>query len=142
MSALCERCGERPAVVSILETVEGVVLERSLCEECARIRRAPAVVPMRWRCRCGRELRWQAPMPDCGHGPEDYEFVGEERLEVLRCECGIAYTAKVRAWRCRACGKTSLFPPRMGGPRGFLRDYLYGSTHVAKVELEGKRPPG
>lgn len=140
MKILCECCGEREAVVSIWEAVEGVVLERSLCEECARVKRLPPAIPMQWRCNCGRELHWDAPLPDCEHGPDEYEFVGEEKTEVARCECGVVFTARIKAWKCNVCGAKALFPPQMGGARGFLRDYLYGSTHMAKVELEGRKP--
>lgn len=140
MKTKCERCGKREASVVIWETVEGVVLERNLCEECARVKRLPPAIPMQWRCHCGKELHWDAPLPDCEHQPEDYESIGEQKLNVARCECGVVYTARANAWRCRVCGKTALFPPQMGGARGFLRDYLYGSTHMAKVELEGRKP--
>lgn len=140
MSRLCEQCGKREAAVSIVETVEGVVLERSLCEECARVKRLPPVIPMEWKCQCGRELKWEAPLPDCGHAPDDYEYLGEQKLEAARCECGIVYTATIEAWQCSICGRTALFPPQMGGARGFLRDYIYGSTRMARVELEGRKP--
>lgn len=140
MSELCERCGKRPIGVSILESLDGVLWERNLCDECAGVKRLPPVLPMEWQCACGRQLRWEAPLPDCPHGAEGYELAGEERVEAVRCECGVRFTARITAWQCRVCGRKAIFPPQMGGPKGFLRSYLYGSTHMAKVELEGRGP--
>ena len=137
MTTKCEKCNSRPATVFISEMMDGMILTRDLCEKCAEINSFPEIPPLSWTCRCGKTVKWQYEAADCGHGGAAYVLGGEQEQEVAVCECGIHYVARFPVWRCEICGKTSLFPPRLGGSKGFLRSYLYGSSHAAKVEIKG-----
>jgi len=137
MSANCEKCGKKPAVVHIVDMMDGMSVNRDLCEDCANIKIATNIPPLQWNCQCGRKVEWRYGIPACGHGAGNYIAAGETEQEVAVCTCGIHYIAHFHIWKCEICGCTSLFPPRLGGGKGFLRDYLYGSAHCAKVEIKG-----
>ncbi|MBN1809950.1 MAG: hypothetical protein JW909_12855 [Planctomycetes bacterium] len=137
MSGKCEKCGEAPAVVHITEMMDGMVMERDLCEKCAEIRTFTETPPLHWTCHCGRAMEWKFDLADCGHEPANYVMAGEAEREVAVCSCGMHYVARFQVWKCEICGQTSLFPPRLGGGKGFLREYLYGPSHSAKVEIKG-----
>ncbi|HHN46275.1 MAG TPA: hypothetical protein ENN09_02435 [Planctomycetes bacterium] len=137
MTKNCEKCGKKPACVHITEMMDGIMLERDLCEKCANVHTSPQVLPLAWKCHCGKSVQWRFKAPDCPHNPSNYVPAGEVEQEVAVCSCGMHFIARFTVWRCQMCGCTSLFPPRLGGEQGFLRDYIYGSTHTAKVEIKG-----
>jgi len=137
MTQKCEKCFKKEAVVHIAEMMDGMILTRDLCEECANVRTMSEVPPLRWTCHCGDTVEWRYSIPNCGHSGGDYVMAGETEKEVAVCSCGVHFIARFSIWRCEICGQECLFPPKLGGSKGFLRDYIYGNCHSAKIEIKG-----
>jgi protein-arginine kinase activator protein McsA len=139
----CERCNKNRATVHWTEFMEGVILDRHLCESC-QSEELPDSLPvqneLRFQCRCGETLVWQFPHRNCGHPPGGFTKKGRSEIEVSTCSCGVKFVAVAPRWVCGACGAESIVPPKETGERGYLHDHIYGTREEVEVSIRGILP--
>jgi len=140
----CERCGEREATYHLTESLEGLILERHMCDECRADESQggpPGPNEFRIQCpRCSKSVLWSFPHGGCGHSADSYVERGRSEMEISTCGCGMRFVAVAPRWRCDLCGAESILRPREAGARGYLRDHIYGTQEVADIEIRGILP--
>ena len=139
----CERCNENRATVHWTEFMEGLVLDRHLCERC-QSEELPGAFPiqneLRFQCRCGETLAWHFPYKKCGHAPANYSKHGRSEIEISTCKCGVRFVAVAPTWVCDVCGAESIVQPRETGERGYLHDHIYGQREGIEISIRGILP--
>ena len=139
----CDRCGERRATVHWTESLEGMILERHLCEVC-QAEELPGTFAsqneLRFQCRCGETLAWQFPHRSCNHPAGSYAKKGRTEIEISTCKCGVKFVAVAPKWVCKVCGAESVVPPRETGQRGYLHDHIYGAREGIEIAIRGILP--
>ena len=143
----CERCGEREATFHVTETLEGLILERHLCEECCSGEPAgglpaePRQNAFRIQCpRCGKYVVWRFPHGGCGHPADACEEAGPAEIDISTCGCGMRFVAVAPSWRCGVCGARSILRPRESGVRGYLLDHIYQGQEAGQIEIRAILP--
>ena len=143
MTATCDRCRDSRATVHWTEILEGVVLERHLCERCREEELAgqtPVENEIRFECRCGETVRWRFPHGACGHPSEEYQLDDGEDIEIGACSCGARYVMDDPRWTCRVCGAVSVVPARDAGELGFLHDHIHGEREATQIRIRAFMP--